>query len=75
MRVNGLTRGGPSRVPLAARCTTRCTTLLLSPVPLRAPPPPLSSSVVLGVAPWVPASGLPGLWWVCGVVGWGGGGA
>ena len=30
--------GGPSRVPLVARCTTHCTTLLLSLAPFRAPP-------------------------------------
>ena len=67
-----MTRAGPSCSPLAACCTTRCTTLLLSPVPLRAPPPPLSCSVVFGVARLLPASGLPGLWLVCSVVGGGG---
>ena len=59
--------------PPPKRCTTHCRTLLLSPVPLHAPPPPLPSSVVFGVAPWVPASRLRGLWLVCGVVGWGAG--
>ena len=39
----------------------------------RAPPPPLSCSVAFGVAPFVLASGLPGFWWVCSVVGLGGG--
>ena len=72
--MNGWTRAGLCRVRLAACCTTRCRTLLLPPVSFRAPPPPLSCSVAFGVAPLVPASGLPGLWCVCGVVAWGGGG-
>ena len=40
-----------------------------------APPPPLSCPVAPSFAPFVLASVLPGPWWVCGVVGLGGGGA
>ena len=43
-----------------------------APAPLRALPPLPPGSVALCVAPLVPAPGLPGLWWVCQRVGWGG---
>ena len=67
-------------IPHAAGCMmhdtlhiTHCTTNA-SLAPFRASPSPLSCSVAFGVAPFVLASGLPRCWWVCGVVGLGGGG-
>ena len=42
--------------------------------PLRALPPLPLGSVALRAAPLVSFPGLPGLWWVCGGVGFGGGG-
>ena len=41
--------------------------------PLRALPPPPPGCIAVCAAPLVSCPGLPGLWWVCGGVGWVGG--
>ena len=43
------------------------------PPPLCAFPPSSLCRVAWGAVPLVPCPGLPGLWWVCGRAGWGGG--
>ena len=48
--------------------------VLRSPVALHALPPLPLGWVALRATPLVSAPGLPGLWLVCGEIGWGGGG-